>query len=613
MILVGLAVWWVGGFNFGGSARSQVGAAAGALLTSDTYAIVSDTWTNSLNTGLETAVNGGVCYTNPPATAPVSINGVTVTPLSVAVVPCPAQVGLDQASALATLNSQSCMSLGTNVTLDSTMIGTNPPGTFPPGCYSSTGTMDITASATLTLDATAPGGDGGNVWIFRSGGALTTGANSLVLLANGANAANVFWTPGGTASIGANSATSPSPTFVGTIIADALGSTGINVGHFVNLLGRVLAFGHTVTTDSDTITAPPPSPILAPATLHIITSVVNVSGTATPPDFTIHVISATSSVDVAGSPLAGTSTPGTLYTLPAGTYSISEDVNPLFPTYHQTFGLSCMGGSVTLGAGQDLICTVINTDIPVPAPVAPSSGGGGGGASAPTPIISVTKVPTPLDLPAGPGLVTYIYTVKNIGPVPMIGVWVKDDTCSPATYISGDTNNDTILDVGESWVYRCMQTVSQTVTNTVTVHGQAGGQDAYDTALATVVVGAPVSPPLIAIAKVPSRLTPFPFGGGLVTYTYTVTNPGVVAMHDVAVTDDKCAPVSFVSGDVNANNLLEPGESWIYNCSTNISQSTMNTATAKGTANGIIALDYAFATVLVGIPGLPNTGFPPRQ
>ena len=97
------------------------------------------------------------------------------------------------------------------------------------------------------------------------------------------------------------------------------------------------------------------------------------------------------------------------------------------------------------------------------------------------------------------------------------------------------------------------------------------------------------------------------------TYTYAVTNPGVVAMHDVVITDNKCAPVSYVSGDTNGNGLLEPGETWIYTCGTAISVSTMDTATAKGSANGFTATGYAFATVLVFSPGLPNTGFPPAR
>jgi len=227
---------------------APVSVTSPSLGLAETYGIVSKTYTNSLNAGLETAIVGNVCYTTEPTTAPKSINGATETP-------CPSQVGLDQASALADLNAEVCTSIGTDVDLDKIIIGSNPPGTFPPGCYESSGTMDITLSTTVTLDATAPNGDGGDTWIFRSGGALTTGANSIVKLTNGASADNVFWTPRGAASIGANSSTSATPTFVGTIIADALGSTGINLGHFVNLAGRALAFGHTVTTDSNTITA----------------------------------------------------------------------------------------------------------------------------------------------------------------------------------------------------------------------------------------------------------------------------------------------------------------------------------------------------------------------
>jgi uncharacterized repeat protein (TIGR01451 family) len=148
--------------------------------------------------------------------------------------------------------------------------------------------------------------------------------------------------------------------------------------------------------------------------------------------------------------------------------------------------------------------------------------------------------------------------------------------------------------------------------------GHTGSQTAVATAVATVVVGVPglpnagLLPPLINVVKVPSRLTPFPFGGGAVTYTYTVTNPGVVALNNVSVTDNKCASVAYISGDANNNGLLDTSETWTYTCSTRIATSTMNTATAEGTANGLTAVSYAFATVLVAVPGLPNTGFPPE-
>ena len=105
--------------------------------------------------------------------------------------------------------------------------------------------MLITATTNVTLK-------GAGVYIFRPGGALTTGANSDVLLTNGACASDVFWIPVGATTLGANAALSPTPTFSGNI----LDAAGITVGHFANLTGRALAFGGTLTTDATTITVP---------------------------------------------------------------------------------------------------------------------------------------------------------------------------------------------------------------------------------------------------------------------------------------------------------------------------------------------------------------------
>ena len=578
-VLIALGVWWIGGLgNLTGGGKSQSAAAAAPSLSTVTnFSILGALSAASANT---TTISGDLGLSPGLAisrTGPWVVNGTEYFG------PSSAAFGA-QADALIAFNNLTAQTSDGTWSLNPAPV---------PGVWTAAGSATF-AGPTLTLT-----GGYNDVWVFQVGSDFTFTGN--IVLAGNAQACNVFWEIGRDATIASGS------TFVGTLIAsrDVVLASGATVN------GRIIALHGALTTDANTISGPTcvSAPADTPATLHVIKSVVNVSGTATASDFMVHVKSATSTFDVSGSPLAGASAPGTLYTLPAGAYNVSEDTNPSFPTYSQTFGLDCVGGSFTLAAGDNKICTIINTDIPVPAP-APASAG-----SSPElvlPLIAVTKIPTPLALPSGPGLVTYIYTVTNIGPVPMTGVWVKDDKCAPATYISGDTNGDSKLDTGEAWIYRCMQTVSQTVTNTATAHGHADGQDAYDTALATVVVGAAVPPPLIAIVKVPSRLTPFPFGGGDVSYTYTVTNPGVVALHDVAVTDDKCAPVSFVSGDTNGNNLLEPGESWTYTCQTHISASTRNTATAKGTGNGLTAIDYAFATVLVAAPGLPNTGLPPE-
>ena len=228
-------------------------ATAPNLGSTGTYGVVSSTFTNS-NTAPQTIINGtalqpAVCYTTAPVTPPLTITGTTVTP-------CPPATGVDQGLASANLNGQPCTFLGAGaIALDSLIVGSNPPGTIPPGCYFSGGAMNVTVSTTVTLN-------GAGVYIFRPGGALNTGANSSVILAGGACASDVFWAPVGATTLGANAALSPTPTFVGNI----LDAAGITIGHFANLTGRALAFGGTVTTDADTITVPTCAPFVGGGT-----------------------------------------------------------------------------------------------------------------------------------------------------------------------------------------------------------------------------------------------------------------------------------------------------------------------------------------------------------
>lgn len=232
-------------------AGAAFAATAPPLGTAGTYAIVSSTFTNA-NTAPQTIVNGDVCYTTGPVTPPLTVTGLTSTP-------CLPAVGTDQALALANLNGQVCTSLGAGaVALDSIVIGSNPPGTIPPGCYSSGGAMSVTTSTVVTLS-------GAGVYVFRPGGALDTAANSSVVLTGGACATDVFWAPGGAATIGANAALSASPTFAGNIIDAA----GITIGHFANVSGRMLAYGGTVTTDADTLTVPGCAAFVAAANVPI--------------------------------------------------------------------------------------------------------------------------------------------------------------------------------------------------------------------------------------------------------------------------------------------------------------------------------------------------------
>ncbi len=213
-------------------ASPALAATAPALGATSTYGVVSETYTGN---GAATIISGNVCYTTGPGTfAPTIIGGGALF------VPC--TNGGDQATALANLNSQACTSLGAAVALNTINLGSGP-GVFPPGCYSSTGAMSVTTGTTVTLS-------GAGVYIFRPGGALDPAANSNVVVAGGACEADVFWAPIGATTLGANSS------FVGTIFRGTAAGLSITIGNSSSLIGRALAFGSTVTTDTNTITVP---------------------------------------------------------------------------------------------------------------------------------------------------------------------------------------------------------------------------------------------------------------------------------------------------------------------------------------------------------------------
>ncbi len=455
-------------------------------------------------------------------------------------------------------------------------------------------TVDATETLTGTITLSGTG-----IFIFRSASAYHVANGAKVLLTNGATACNVFWAVQSTMTIGTN------VEIVGTIIADTEAIT-LNTG--ATLKGRALSSIAAVTLLSNQITEPTcaasasvysggaPQITKNFPELTVIKHVINDNGgTAVASNFSISV--KIYGRDVSGSPAFGDES-GRMYQLTeTGTSTVSE--SPV-AGYATSFSGDCdSSGNLFLEFDDKKTCTITNNDIEVFPP-----------------LINITKIPTPLALPSGSGLVTYDYTVLNIGTVAMSNVTVADDKCAGVSFVSGDADGDAKLDINETWKYSCATTLSQTTTNSVTAKGQANGFTAVDTANATVVVGAALTPPLIHVVKKPNIFV-LPVGGGAVTYTYTVTNPGTEPLSDVIITDDKCTglPGRVVGhpGDLNKNNLLESNETWTFTCQTNLTQTTTNTGTAKGSANGFTAVDFSPATVVVVAPSLPKTGFPPDQ
>lgn len=71
--------------------------------------------------------------------------------------------------------------------------------------------------------------------------------------------------------------------------------------------------------------------------------------------------------------------------------------------------------------------------------------------------------------------------------------------------------------------------------------------------------------------------------GDAVTFTYVVRSPGPDALSAVNVVDDRCSPVVYRAGDIDGDNLLDPGEFWTYTCQAAANSSApTNIATATG-------------------------------
>jgi hypothetical protein len=210
--------------------------------------------TVDLDTAADFAVLGGQTVTN---TGPTIISGdLGVSPGS-AVTGFPPGVvsgsvhAADATAAQAQTDLTAAYNDAAGRTATDTVSGDIGGQTLSPGVYSASSSLGITG--TLTLDG---GGDPNAVFIFQIGSTLTTASSSVVNLVNGAQACNVFWQVGSSATLGTNS------TFSGNILA----LTSITVTTGTTIFGRALARNGSVTLDSNVIAkadcaaAPLPTP-----------------------------------------------------------------------------------------------------------------------------------------------------------------------------------------------------------------------------------------------------------------------------------------------------------------------------------------------------------------
>jgi hypothetical protein len=206
------------------------GGGAAVLGSASTYAVLGGSTVT--NTGATTTIVGdvgvspGSAITGLPAGQPTG-GGIHISDASAV----SAQANLTTA-----YNDLAGRACGTNLTSQDLGGMTLAPGVY---CFNSTAGL----TGTVTFDAQ---GNTNAVFVIQVASAVTAASNSAVTLIGGAQANNVFWQIGSSATIGTNAA------FKGTIVA--LQSVTLNTG--ASLVGRALARNGAVTLASNTITLP---------------------------------------------------------------------------------------------------------------------------------------------------------------------------------------------------------------------------------------------------------------------------------------------------------------------------------------------------------------------
>ncbi len=218
------------------------------------------------------------------------------------------------------------------------------------------------------------------------------------------------------------------------------------------------------------------------------------------------------------------------------------------------------------------ICTNgTNGDDPPPPPPPPPPD---------EPEINIEKMTNGIDadVPTGPSItvgdtVTWTYIVTNPGDVPLSDIEVTDNIegVNPE-YVSGDENEDGILQVDEEWIFEAEGIAEEgQYANIGTVESTSPDDETVTDEDPSHYFGILPDQPAINIEKLTNGVdADLPTGpeievGDTVTWTYIVTNPGDVPLTDIEVTDNiEGVNPEYVSGDENEDGILQVDEEWIF-------------------------------------------------
>ncbi len=267
------------------------------------------------------------------------------------------------------------------------------------------------------------------------------------------------------------------------------------------------------------------------------------------------------------------------------------------------------------------------------------------------PSIAIVKTVNGDDANTAPGIdvqsgaaVVWEYTVTNTGNIAVGDVIVVDDMGTPADVtddvtltvldlVSGDTNGDTLLDTGETWIFEVVGTATPgpyvneaeataTAPETTNPDGSTTpGVEVTDDDVANH-LGSDAGVEIVKTVNGDDANTApgiFIADGDPIVWTYTVTNPGTVVLSDLALIDDAGTPADtsddttltatdLVSGDTNGDELLDLDETWVFELTgTATTGPYENIADVTANAPDTIASDGST------VPGVQVTGDDPAN
>jgi uncharacterized repeat protein (TIGR01451 family) len=208
-----------------------------------------------------------------------------------------------------------------------------------------------------------------------------------------------------------------------------------------------------------------------------------------------------------------------------------------------------------------------------------------------TPLLTIQKNQSSGHSPATVGdVIGYEILLTNTGTQSLSSVSLTDLLSNNLVLVpvltSGDTNGNSVLDVGEIWRY----TVNYTVTQPDVVDAHLTNTATVTTAQTPTPQSDDVTTPL-SVTPIPSIVktqtggpSPVTAAGQVIVYEIAVGNAGTQNLTNIQVVDTfpngtSQAP-TYVSGDLNADQVLDVAETWIYTISYPVSQAEMDTGVA---------------------------------